>query len=219
MKKLLFALVALFFAMSCCSSNESVELQITYKDGSTATEVRPLEVEWCLFGEEYLRFEMSKEELAKIADLTVLPSFGRAKVGEEGYFVSSDGMLTTFKPLSEKAKRSRKISFHPLAMNGYKVGEKCYAAIMKGLEFECNHMLKLVDDKEYQYYYHYNTLKDIEPYENLSIDFYPLKGKDATYAGMARKYRDYLIATDQMPKAVRERVGDNEHLAYAAEAP
>ena len=219
MKKLLFAVVAAFVAMSCCNSNESVELRITYKDGTAVTEVRPLKVKGCLCGDKYLHFEMSKMELSKIADLKVLPSFGRAKVGEEGYFVSSDGMLTTFKPLSEGAKRKRKISFHPLAMNGYKVGEKCYAAIMKGLEFECNHILKLVDDKEYQYYYHYNTLKDIDPYENLSIDFYPLEGKDATYAGMARKYRDYLIATDQMPKAVRERVGDNEHLAYAAEAP
>lgn len=216
MKKLVFAVVAMLFVVSCCDSNESVELQITYKDGTTMTEVRPLEK--CCF-KDYLRFELSQEELAKIADLKVLPSFGRAKVGEEGYFLSSDGMLTTFKSLSKEARRKRKISFHPLAMNGYKVGDKCYAAIMKGLEFECVHRLELVDDKEYQYYYHYNTLKDIEPYENLTIDFYPLEGDDADYAGMARKYREYLIATDQMPKSVRERVADNEHLAYAAEAP
>ena len=219
MKKVLFAVVVAMFAISCCNSNESVELRIVYKDGTAATEVRPLEVKGCLCGDKYLHFELSREELSKMAEVKVLPSFGRANVGDEGYFISSDGMLTTFKPLSEGARRSRKISFNPLAMNGYKVGDKCYAAIMKGLEFECNHMLELVDDKEYRYYYHYNTLKDIEPYENLSIDFYPLEGKDATYAGMARKYREYLIATDQMPKAVRERVGDNEHLAYAAEAP
>ena len=219
MKKILFAVVVAMLAVSCYKSDESVELRITYKDGTTATEVRPLRVKGCLSGYKYLHFEMSQAELSKIADLKVLPSFGRANVGDEGYFISSDGMLTTFKPLSEGARRSRKISFNPLAMNGYKVGDKCYAAIMKGLEFECNHMLELVDDKEYRYYYHYNTLKDVEPYENLSIDFYPLEGKDATYAGMARKYREYLIATDQMPKAVRERIGDNEHLAYAAEAP
>ena len=216
MKKLLFAVVTLFVAMSCCKVQESVELQITYKDGTTVTEVRPLKKVW---SEKCIRFEMSKEELATIADLKVLPSFGRAKVGEEGYFVSTDCMLTTFKPLSKEAKRKRKISFHPLAMNGYKVGDKCYAAIMKGLEYESVHRLELVDDEEYRYYYHYNTLKDIVPYENLSIDFYPLQGKEATYAGMARLYRQYLIDNDQMPKAVRERVGDNEHLAYAAEAP
>ena len=219
MKKLILAVVAMLVAVSCCKTNESVELQITYKDGTTATEVRPLKMKGCLVGEKYLHFEMSQAELAKIADLKVLPSFGRAKVGEEGYFLSSDGMLTTFKPLSEGARRLRKISFHPLAMNGYKVGEKCYAAIMKGLEFECNHILELVDDAEYQYYYHYNTLKDIKPYENLTIDFYPLEGKEATYAGMARKYRQYLLDTDQMPQPVRERIGENEYLAYASEAP
>ncbi len=220
MKKLLFAVAVLFTAMSCSTfdpnSNETVELQITYKDGTTATEVRPLKR---IEGERYIRFEMTAEELSKIADLKVLPSFARANVGDEGYFVSSDAMLTTFKTLSKEANRKRKISFHPLAMNGYKVGDKCYAAIMKGLEFECVHMLELVDDKEYQYYYHYNTLKDIEPYENLTIDFYPLEGEDADYAGMARLYRQYLIETDQMPKMVSERVGTNEHLAYAAEAP
>ena len=216
MKKLIFAVVAMLVAMSCCKTGESVELRITYKDGTSATEVRPLKRVW---GEDYIRFEMSQEELAKIADLKVLPSFGRANVGDEGYFVSSDAMLTTFKTLSKDARRSRKISFHPLAMNGYKVGERCYAAIMKGLQFECVHMLEVIDDKEYQYYYHYNTLKDIEPYEDLTIDFYPLEGEDADYAGMARCYREYLIETDQMPKSVRVRVADNEHLAYAAEAP
>ena len=150
MKKLIFAVVILLVTMSCCKVQESVELQITYKDGTTVTEVRPLKYKGCLCGDKYLHFEMSKEELATIADLKVLPSFGRAKVGEEGYFVSTDGMLTTFKPLSKEAKRKRKISFHPLAMNGYKVGERCYAAIMKGLQFECVHMLEVIDDKEYQ---------------------------------------------------------------------
>ena len=150
MKKILFAVVVAMFAISCCNSNESVELRINYKDGTSATEVRPLKVKGCLSGDKYLHFEMSQEELSKIADMKVLPSFGRAKVGDEGYFISSDGMLTTFKPLSEGARRSRKISFNPLAMNGYKVGDKCYVAIMKGLEFECNHMLELVDDTEYQ---------------------------------------------------------------------
>ena len=218
MKKILFAVVVALLAVSCYKSDESVELCITYKDGTTATEVRPLKMKGCLAGEKYLHFEMSQAELATIADLKVLPSFGRAKVGEEGYFLSSDGMLSTFKPLPEGARSKRKISFHPLAMNGYKVGEKCYAAIMKGLEFECHHILELVDDAEYRYYYHYNTLKDIVPYENLSIDFYPLQGKEATYAGMARLYRQYLIDTDQMPKALRERVGENDYLAYASEA-
>ena len=210
--------------VACCGKKKEavvlepadVELRITYKDGTEKCEVRaltPIAEEGCL------RLEISQEELSQIADLKVLPSFGRAQVGTEGYFISSDGMLTTFKPLSKEARRVRKISFHPLAMNGYKVGDKCYVAIMKGLEFECNHMLELVDDAEYQYYYHYNTLKDIKPYEALSIDFYPLSGDEADYAGMARKYRDYLIATDQMPQPLRERVGSNEHLDYASCAP
>ena len=78
MKKLLFAVVAMLVAMSCCKTGESVELRITYKDGTSATEVRPLKYKGCLCGDKYLHFELSQEELAKIADLKVLPSFGRA---------------------------------------------------------------------------------------------------------------------------------------------
>ena len=219
MKKIVIAVVMAIFAISCCNSNESVELQITYKDGTAVTEVRPLKVKGCLRGEKYLHFEMSQQELSKIADLKVLPSFARAKVGEEGYFLTTEGMLVTFKPLSAEAKRKCKIPFNLLALSGFKVRGTCYASVMKGLEFENYHFVEVVDDKEYQYVYHYNTLKDIEPYEPLSIDFYPLKGEEANYAGMARLYRQYLIETDQMPKAVRERVGKNEHLAYAAKAP
>ena len=147
MRKLFVVLVVAVTLFSCCRTEESVELNITYKDGTTATEVRPLEVKGCFFGEEYLRFEMSKEELATIADLKVLPSFGRANVGDEGYFVSTDGMLSTFKPLSKDARRVRTARFHPLALNGFKLKDKCYAAIMKGLQFECIQSVELVEDK------------------------------------------------------------------------
>ena len=218
MKKILFAVVAMLLAVSCYKSNETVELQITYKDGTTATEVRELQTKGCIWGEKYLHFEMSKEELSKIADLKVLPSFGRAKVGQEGYFVSTDGMLTTFKPLPADARHLRKVRFNVLAVNCMKVADKCYAGIMKGMEFECFPITALEGD-EYRYYYNYESFKDIVPYEPLTIDFYPLEGKEANYAGMARLYRKYLIDTDQMPKSVRERVADNEHLAYAAAAP
>ena len=219
MKKLIYAVVAMLVAVSCCNSNESVELRITYKDGTAVTEVRPLKVKGCLRGEKYLHFEMSEKELSKIADLRVLPSFGRAKVGDEGYFVSSDGMLTTFKPLSKNARLLRKVIVNMLPANCFKVGDKCYAGIIKGLEYECKQAVTFVYGNEYQYYYHYETLKDIVPYEPLTIDFYPLEGKDANYAGMARLCRKYLIEADRMPQLVKDRIGENEHLKYASEAP
>ena len=62
MKKLIFAVVAMLVAVSCCKVQESVELQITYKDGTTVTEVRPLAK--CCF-KDYIRFELSTEELAR----------------------------------------------------------------------------------------------------------------------------------------------------------
>ena len=94
MKRLVFAVVAMLFVVSCCDSNESVELQITYKDGTIATEVRPLKRVWF---EDYIRLELSSEELADVAKVEVIPSFARANDGEEGYFVAEDGLLYGFK--------------------------------------------------------------------------------------------------------------------------
>ena len=45
MKRFAFAVVALFFAMSCCSSNESVELQITYKGAQASRPADMVDVE------------------------------------------------------------------------------------------------------------------------------------------------------------------------------
>ena len=93
MKKLVFAVVAMLFVVSCCDSNESVELQITYKDGTVTTEVRQLK-RACF--EEYLRLELSPAELENVDELCVTPSFARAKDGEDGYFVAEDGLLYGF---------------------------------------------------------------------------------------------------------------------------
>ena len=213
MKKLIFAVIAILLAVACCNSNESVELQITYKDGTTATEVRNLKK--CCF-KDYIRIELSQAELAEVDKLIVTPSFARATEGEEGYFVADDGFLYAFKHegMAEKKRMSKNLR---LAMSCIKTERGAYLAILKGLEFES---IQTYHHKEGKYTFSYEyDLSKCGAYEPLVIDFYPMaKGAD-NYSAMARRYREYLIETGQMPKMLKERVAENEHLAYAAKAP
>ena len=213
MKKLIFAVIAMLLAVACCNSNKTVELQITYKDGTTATEVRNLKK--CCF-KDYIRIELSQAELAEVDKLIVTPSFARATEGEEGYFVADDGFLYAFKHegMAEKKRMSKNLR---LAMSCIKTERGAYLAILKGLEFES---IQTYHHKEGKYTFSYEyDLSKCGAYEPLVIDFYPMsEGKD-DYSAMARRYREYLIENDYMPKKLKERVKDNEHLAYAATAP
>ena len=213
MKKLIFAVIAMLLAVACCNSNKTVELQITYKDGTTATEVRSLKK--CCF-KDYIRIELSQAELAEVDKLIVTPSFARATEGEEGYFVADDGFLYAFKHegMAEKKRMSKNLR---LAMSCIKTEQGAYLAILKGLEFES---IQTYHHKEGKYTFSYEyDLSKCGAYEPLVIDFYPMsEGKD-DYSAMARRYREYLIENDYMPKKLKERVGENEHLAYAASAP
>ena len=213
MKKLMFAVVAMLVAVSCCKTNESVELQITYKDGTTATEVRPLAK--CCF-KDYIRFELSTEELADVARVVVTPSMARANDGEEGYFVAEDGLLYGFKHAGMEDKK-RDAKNLRLSMSCLKTERGAYLAIAKSLQFES---IQTYRHKEGKYTFSYDyDLSKCGAYEPLVIDFYPMPKGEKDYSAMARRYREYLIESNQMPQMLKERVKDNEHLAYAATAP
>ena len=92
-----------------------------------------------------------------------------------------------------------------------------YLAILKGLEFESIQRYHHKDG-EYSFSYQYDLSK-CGAYEPLVIDFYPMPKGEKDYSAMARRYREYLIESNQMPQMLKERVKDNEHLAYAATAP
>ncbi len=188
-------------------------MSVTDKTGATKTEVRLLRK---VKGEKALRFEMSQAELADVAKLVVTPSFARANDGEEGYFVAEDGLLYGFKHAGMKEYK-RDAKNLRLSMSCIKTEQGAYLVIAKSLQFESIQTYRHKEGK-YSFSYEYDLSK-CGAYEPLIIDFYPMpKGAD-DYSAMARRYREYLIETDQMPKMLKERVGENEHLVYAAKAP
>lgn len=217
MKKLIFAVVAMLVAVSCCKSNESAELVITTKDGSTITKTFPLEWRGCLCGDKRLQLNVAPEELKDADKVVVTASVARANEGEEGYFVADDGILYRFKHPDMTGERRRISTRLRLAMSCLKTERGAYLAILEDLAFESIQVYNFKDGK-YWFSYEYDLSK-CGAYEPLVIDFYPMPEGEDDYSAMARRYREYLIVNDHMPKMLKERVKENEHLAYAATAP
>ena len=93
MKKLLLAVVIMLASVACYRADESVELNITYKDGTTEVKTVALEAKGGLFGERHLHLCIEPSALENVVTIVVTPSFARATEGEEGYFVADDGFL------------------------------------------------------------------------------------------------------------------------------
>lgn len=217
MKKLLLAVCVLLVTVACYSADESAELNITYKDGTTEVKSVAFEAKGGLFGEHHLHLCIEPSELEGVDKVVVTPSFARATEGEEGYFVADDGFLYGFNHPTLTKDYSRKSTFFRLAMSCLKTERGAYLAISKELGFESVQVYNLKNGN-YSFSYEYDLSK-CGAYESLVIDFYPMADGEDDYSAMARRYRQYLIDNDYMPKMLKERVKENEHLAYAATAP
>ena len=216
MRKLLLVMVVAFAFVACYSADESAELNITYKDGTTEVKTVALEAKGGLFGERHLHLCIEPSALEGVARVVVTPSFARANDGEEGYFVAEDGLLYGFKHAGmQEFKRDAKNL--RMSMSCLKTERGAYLAIAKSLQFESIQTYRHKDGK-YTFSYDYDISK-CGAYEPLVIDFYPMPKGEENYSAMARRYREYLIESNQMPQMLKERVKDNEHLAYAATAP
>ena len=167
MRKLLFAVVVAMFAVSCYRADESAELNITYKDGTTEVKTVALEAKGGLFSEKYLHLCIAPEALVGVAKVVVTPSIARANEGEEGYFVADDGFLYGFNhPDLDNSRRVSK--FFRLAMSCLKTERGSYLAICKDLGFES---VQVYTHKggEYAFSYEYDLSK-CGAYEPLVID-------------------------------------------------
>ncbi len=208
--------VALAF-VACYSADESAELNITYKDGTTEVKSVALEVKGGLFGERHLHLCIEPSALENVDKVVVTPSIARATEGEEGYFVADEGFLYGFNHPTLTEEYFRRSKYFRLAMSCLKTERGTYLAISKGLGFESAQVYTLKQGN-YAFSYEYDLSK-CGAYEPLVIDFYPMEEGEDDYSAMARRYRNYLIDNDYMPKKLKERVKENEHLAYAAKAP
>ena len=194
----------------CVFGSEALRANVRIKktDGSTREALVQLEDKGKFFS-----LTMPRESLeAGIETIDILPEFTRANIGEDGYCVLPNGMLTKF----GKRKDGFMSSAMLMRLSGFKKADRAYAAIIKGMANECAPYVQL---KEGTYRLGYRfKLKAIEPYEDIIIDFYPLNGKDANYSAMGRLYRKWQLDRGEV-RPLKERALERPELAYAAGAP
>ncbi len=148
--------------------------------------------------------------------ISVQPSFTQAKVGDAGYYILPNGMLGEFRNRSFTQQKHATILSQqtPITLSGFKVGDIAYAAIVKGMRFECQTSVRLENDT-YKMSFFYK-LEKLPIYEDIIIDFYKLEGNDANYSAMGRLYRNLKLKNGEI-KPITERA--NKELLYAAQSP
>lgn len=161
-----------------------------------------------------MEYRVPLEELSGVDTLEIVPDYAWARAGEDGFYVSTDGMATYFKERDTAQERSL-YSRHQIRMQGIKTPRGCFAEMFDSYRFNVKTTLSY-DAGLYRSKTEY-ILKGVEPYEDLVLRVYELKGSDATYSGMGRLYRKLYVEGKKEPLA--GRAGKNPLLKYAVDNP
>ncbi len=142
-----------------------------------------------------------------------LPGYFTAHEGEDGYLVFPNNFLTYFHGHADTVTGT---GGPVLYFFGAKKEGQCFAAVLGGMKYD-SAVIADVRDGIYRIYPRFKLEGDA-PYEDLSVDYYPLTGADADYSGMARLYRRIRMERDGL-RPYAERAKNNPALRYAASAP
>lgn len=186
----------------------AVSVVRTYKDGQCDTTETVLKQK-----KNYFRFHLPKADLAGLESLEIIPGFEKAVVGNDGYYVFPNGFLFRF---DRKTTDRYSLFWQPMPMAGALTPSGCWLEIVKGLQME-NTVSLVIDDGRYTLCRRFD-FNQVQPYEDIVIDYYPLTGEDASYSGMGRTYRKYQLECGKV-RPLKERMEENEYLKYAAECP
>ena len=162
----------------------------------------------------FWEYRIPENELAGVSRIEVFPDYAIAKVGEEGFFLATDGMATYFKERERDESRSI-YADHQLRMQGVKTPRGCFAEMFDSYRFNVKTTFAC-QGGTYTSKIEY-VLDGVEPYEDLVLRVYELKGEDATYSGMGRLYRRLYVEGKKQPLV--QRAEENPLLKYAVDNP
>ena len=191
------------------------EVRFRFADTNRADVVRgvPLRASGCM---QSLAIAPSDiPEGAKLVEVT--HPWARAKAGERGFWVLSDGMYGEF----EKGDDASYTEWRGRVMQlwGFASPRGAIAALHKGLRYEAHYHVERRGGS-YRLYDQYD-LSDLvggKVYSPITIEYRVLP-PCATYVDVALAYKDHQKATLPGLKPLRERMKTNPALAYAARAP
>ncbi len=210
MKKLFCLLLVLAWSLPLLS----MDARVIYRKGKN--EVLSERVKLQELENDTFRLRIPKDQLpdpssADTVDIIINEAI--AKKGEPGYWVIGDGRMGYF--TRDKGYLSERRN--PLPIFGVKKGDTAFVGIVKGFKYDFSATVKVINGV-YEVFprFHFEWIKRLSPRDDIIVDFIKLKGADASYAGMARKYRQYQLERGEV-KPLKERVKNNPQLAYTAD--
>ena len=133
-----------------------------------------------------------------------------ASTEDNGYIVmprgdgNADYSLLYFNRHSENFEKE--ITNCNMPVFGFKTDKKCYLGIVSGMSYD--YTLKIVlKDGKYRIYPIFE-INGEQPYEDLKVEYFELTGEDASYSGMARKYRQFRMEKGEL-KPFSEKLNES----------
>ena len=211
-KQIIFArlLAGALVGASCAASAIDVTFEIVMQDGRSRSEQAALERK-----DGAVTFRLARAAIPEgVKYVKLKPDFARAKMGDEGYWVNSDGELGTFKARPKDAVRVSKRPHMPFF--GMKTPQETWVAIVKGMSWNYSLAVELKNG-----YYTLAPTFDrhlAEAKEDIEVEFRWLTGDDADYSGMAKAYRAWQLARKEV-EPLTERVKKQPLLDYMVKWP
>jgi hypothetical protein len=153
-----------------------------------------------------------------VASLSLHDARFTAKSGDGGFFLvpsfayNHDSVITEFRERvdTETAFRHNDMPLYAVGKDGQAI-----LAVVSGMSAEYE---LVVGVKAGKYYMYPRFLLECGAYEDICIHFFHLRGKAATLAGLARRYRQYQLERKAC-RTLRERVAEQPVLAKSLEGP
>ena len=182
-------------------------------DANTKVVVRKYKLVKC---NEGLRLTIPKEHIADdVWGVEVLPSFMKAKKGDEGYWMNCRGVFGYFNKDNGGYRKSKNI----LPIYSLKRGSTMWWGHVKQWRFDYQHFVR-VENGEYESVLRFlpNKVRNyFNLYQDIVVDYNCFKGEEATYVNVAKAYQKYQIENSGV-KPIKERMKEFPELEYLTEA-
>ncbi|MDO4585346.1 MAG: DUF5696 domain-containing protein [Planctomycetia bacterium] len=201
-------LAGLFFLGSWGNAAD-LEVKITLKhgDGKLETRMVPLKQEGNV---QYLRLA-AKDLPTGMWSMEIRHPHATAKAGEEGFYVFRSGMYGTFQERPDGEYRDGNCV---MPVFGVRTPRAAMTAITTGMRYEQVPIVR-VKDGNYEIFQRFNINQN-PIYEDIAVEYHQA-APDATYADLARIYRNYQLQKGVV-RPLKERIQGNPELQYAAES-
>ena len=209
--RVIIALVTFLAAVGCArQSGETASLRIVRTDGTVQEKIVNF-----TFRKGCLEFVFPKASIEGVDTLYIIPEMTKAAAGTDGYYVNSEGIVTRM--LEGREGRYSLRHRHPMPIAGCVKGGRAWMEFFPNYRFD-SHISIICKDGEYKQVFAFTPF-DHKAYDgDYVLRFYPLEGKEATYAGIGRLYRRIRLSQGGL-KPLKEKVKDRPLLKYAVDYP